>query len=462
MRARLQRWYRTWHNKARPQDHYEFLPSYLELLERPPSPSARITAIVVVCSVLITIIWAWFGQLDMHVVASGELVLPSRLQEIQPYLASEVVAIHVRNGQAVKAGDPLLTLNSIGTKQELHLYQERLVNQQLDMTCYQALLNNDPQWKLVEPIDAAESVGEKSRAYCLSLWQHYKSEIAEVEASLAKNDSDRKACLTDIQVLEKLNENHQQRLAAYRQLAASQAQSRDALLKQESDALSTERELTRKQSELKILKAERLSLQERRANFIARNRRDWHEKLKGLINNLPEIEQGLEKAREHQRLQVLRAPLDGLVQKLIVNTVGGVVQPAQTLMLITPPDAAQRAEVRIENKDIGFIRPGEEVTIKVDAFPYSRYGTLQGTVLSLSHDAIQRDRNEAMAGQPGSQSVFPAQIELNQNYITVDNREVLLTAGMSIQANIKVGKRRVIDYIFSPIREYQAEAWREP
>lgn len=458
MRARLQRWYRAWRNKVRPQEHYEFLPAYLELMERPPSPSARMTAAVVVCSVLITVIWAWFGQLDMHVVAPGELVLPSRSQEIQPYLASEVVAIHVRNGQAVKAGDPLLTLNSVGTQQELHLYQDKLVNQRLDTACYQALLNDDPQWKSVGPIAAAESQVAESRAYCLSLWHHYQSEIAEADASLAKNDSDQAARRADIQVLKKLQENNQQRLAAYRQLAASQAQSRDALLKYESEALSTERDLTRQVSELAVLKAERLSLNGRRSNFIARNRRDWHEKLKALINNLPDVEQGLEKALEHQRLQVLRAPLDGLVQKLAVYTIGGVVQPAQTLLLITPPDAAQRAEVRIENKDIGFIRPGEEVTIKVDAFPYSRYGTLQGTVLSLSRDAIPRERNEGM----GAQSVFPAQIELQQNYITVDNQEVPLTAGMSIQANIKVGKRRVIDYVFSPIREYQAEAWREP
>ncbi|WP_253306321.1 HlyD family type I secretion periplasmic adaptor subunit [unidentified bacterial endosymbiont] len=458
MRARLQRWYHAWRDKVRPQDHYEFLPAYLELMERPPSPSARMTAAVVVCSVLITIVWAWFGQLDMHVVAAGELVLPSRSQEIQSYSTSEVVAIHVRNGQSVKAGDPLLTLNNVGTEQDLQLYQEKLVHQQLDMACYQALLNDDPQWKLVKPIAAPESLVVKNRAYCLSVWQHYRSEITEAEAALAKNDSDQAARRADIQVLKKLQENHQQRLAAYRQLAASQAQSRDTLLRQESELLSTERELTQQVSALATLKAERLSLQERRSNFIAKNRREWHEQLKRLANSLPEVEQGLEKALEHKRLQVLRAPLDGMVQKLVVYTIGGIVKPAETLLLITPLDAAQRAEVRIDNKDIGFIRPGEEVTIKVDAFPYSRYGTLQGTVLSLSRDAIPRERNDGM----GSQSFFPAQIELKQNHITVDNQEVLLTAGMSIQANIKVGKRRVIDYVFSPIREYQAEAWREP
>ncbi|MEW9808994.1 MAG: HlyD family type I secretion periplasmic adaptor subunit [Candidatus Symbiodolus clandestinus] len=460
MRARLKNWYNAWKNRGRTQDHYEFLPAYLELLERPPSPSARITAKVIACSVIVAIVWACLGQLDMHVVAVGKLEVPSRSQEIQPYFNGEVVEIHVRNGQSVKKGDPLLTLNHVDAQRGLQSSQEKLAHQQLVSACYQTLISEDPKWSEITAIDAPESVIAESRLYCQSLWQHYRAQLSEADAILAKNASDQEKCRAEIAVLEKLQENYQQRLAAQKKLTASQVQSREKLLEYEAGALNTDRELTNQRSMLNVLKAEQKSLQQRRASQQSQIHREWHERLRELNNQLPDLQQNLGRAREYQRLQVLRAPLDGIVQKLEANTIGGIVNPNNKILIITPHDAPQIAEVQIKNKDIGFVQVGDAVTIKIDAFPYSRYGTLQGNVKSISRDAIAQERSEAASGD--SSYVFPAQITLKQNYIMVDGKKVMLTPGMSIQTNIKVGKRRVIDYVFSPVREYQSEAWREP
>lgn len=457
MRALIKRLCSTWRHDSRSQDQYDFLPAYLELMERPPSPTARITAISISTLVMLALVWSCFGELDMHVQAAGELVLPSRSQEIQAYLTSEVVAIHVRNGQMVKAGDPLLVLNSVGTQQELRMFQEKDVSQKLEVMCYQALLSDNPQQYLAIPVNTEQSSAAKSQSYCLSMWQQYRADLAEFDAEMASNHANQVARQTDIKALEKIRDNVHQRLAAHRKLAAFQALSRENLLRQEHEALLADRDLSKQRAEMDILKSHLKALQEKRTHLIAKYRRDWHSKLNDATKLLPEIEQGLDKAREYGRLQTLRAPVDGVVQKLEVYTVGGIVQGAQKLMIITPQDAAQLAEVRIKNQDMGFIHPGETVTVKIDAFPYSRYGTIEGTVLSLSRDAVQE------RGAPeNTPSVFPAQLELKQNYILLGDARVMLTPGMSILVNIKVGRRKVIDYIFSPIREYQAEAWREP
>ena len=155
---------------------------------------------------------------------------------------------------------------------------------------------------------------------------------------------------------------------------------------------------------------------------------------------------------EKQRLQTLRAPVNGVVQQLAVHTLGGVVQTAQQLMVIVPEDVGLEAEVLVLNKDVGFVRAGQEVEIKVDSFPYTRYGTLSGTVVHVSRDAV-KDEQQGL--------VFPAQIQMERASIIVDGHKTPLQAGMSVVAEIRTGKRRVIDYLLSPLQQYQSEAMKE-
>jgi RTX toxin transport system membrane fusion protein len=135
-----------------------------------------------------------------------------------------------------------------------------------------------------------------------------------------------------------------------------------------------------------------------------------------------------------------------------MHTLGGVVQPAQQLMVIVPDDAVLEVEVMVLNKDVGFVHSGQPVEIKVDSFPYTRYGTIAGEVAHVSRDSVQ---NEQLG------LVFPARIKIERNSIVVEDREVPLQAGMSITAEVRTGDRRVIDYLLSPLQQYQSEAMRE-
>lgn len=149
---------------------------------------------------------------------------------------------------------------------------------------------------------------------------------------------------------------------------------------------------------------------------------------------------------------MLRAPVAGTVQQLAVHTVGGVVTPAQALLVVVPSEDALEIEATVLNKDIGFVRPGKDVIVKVDSFPYSRYGYLTGKVVSVSHDAAQDE-------QLGL--VFPARVKLEWATLKIDGISARLNAGMSLSAEIKTGKRRVIDYLLSPFQQHTTEALRE-
>ena len=141
-----------------------------------------------------------------------------------------------------------------------------------------------------------------------------------------------------------------------------------------------------------------------------------------------------------------------MVQQLALHTVGGVVTPAQALLVIVPSDETLEAEVNILNQDIGFVHPGQPVVVKVESFPFTRYGTLEGTLESVSHDAVPDERLGA---------VFKARVRLTRAELDIDGVPVRMSAGMQVSAEIKTGTRRVLDYLLSPLKRYRAEAMRE-
>ena len=164
------------------------------------------------------------------------------------------------------------------------------------------------------------------------------------------------------------------------------------------------------------------------------------------------LEQELTKAQQRNNLQSLTAPISGTVQELQIHTVGGVVTPAQELMKIVPFEAQLEAEIMLQNKDIGFVEEGQHVAVKLDAFPFTKYGMLDGEVINVSHDAIQ---------DPDLGLIFAARIAVEQNHMTVRGKQIPLTPGMSLSGEIKTGDRRIIEYFLSPILKYQAEIIRE-
>jgi hemolysin D len=179
------------------------------------------------------------------------------------------------------------------------------------------------------------------------------------------------------------------------------------------------------------------------------------------------------KAEQRTKLQRLTAPVDGVVQQLTVHTVGGVVTPAEALMVIVPLESHLEIEAMVSNRDIGFIEVGQEAAIKVDTFNFTRYGLLHGKVLNVSHDAITREKSqnkttdklpgaESSSSEPKTQELnYAARVSLDRIQMQVEDKLVNLSPGMAVTVEITTGSRRIISYLLSPLVRYRHDSLRE-
>jgi len=184
------------------------------------------------------------------------------------------------------------------------------------------------------------------------------------------------------------------------------------------------------------------------------------------------LSQDVIKADEKTRLQRLAAPVDGVVQQLSVHTVGGIVKPGETLLMVVPFDSGLEIEAMVANRDVGFVHAGEHAEIKVDTFNFTRYGLLHGHVSSVSRDSIARDApdrssdrllgTENGTSEPrGQELTYAARVTLDKSEMLVDDNVVSLSPGMAVTVEIKTGSRRVIGFLLSPIMRYQNQSLRE-
>ena len=234
-----------------------------------------------------------------------------------------------------------------------------------------------------------------------------------------------------------------------------------------------ERDTAIQQSRLDEANAALAAVIETRAQAVAEFHRTLFGELAEAERKAAGLAGDLARAEQRTKLQILTAPVDGVVQQLSVHTVGGVVTPAQQLAVVVPLDATLEVEAMISNRDIGFVHVGQDAQIKVDTFNFTRYGLLRGRVLNISQDAIVRDapsdKPRDRAADAGSTSSEPkdqqlsyaARVSLDRTKIPVEDTLANLTPGMAVTVEVKTGSRRIIGYLLSPLLKYQHEALRE-
>ena len=214
-------------------------------------------------------------------------------------------------------------------------------------------------------------------------------------------------------------------------------------------------------------------IEETIALFIA----DQNQKLAEAAQKADDFRAELVKADTKNSRTKLTAPIAGTVQQLAVTTLGQVVSFGQPLLTIVPFDAPIEIEAHIQNQDIGFVEPGQPAVIKVEAFPFTRYGTIDGIIINVSRDAVD-DRDARALNDPKASTqipawsggtelsrsqnlVFPATISLSKNVIAVDGKDISLSPGMAVTVEILTGHRRALDYILSPLREVVSSSGHE-
>lgn len=448
----------------------EFLPAALEIIETPPSPTMRLTAGALAAFFVIALIWAVFGHVDIIASASGKVVPLGRTKTIQPLDAGLVRAIHVRDGDRVEAGQLLVELDATLVGADRERTRHELARLRLDLARLIALRTGldgkfDPQ-AFIPPSEALPADVARARATMLA-------QVGQQEAKLAALDQ---------QIAQKTAEAESIAVAIARLEAGLPLISETAEIRRKVMEMQYGNRIAHLDAQLKLVDARHeLATQRHRAaeNVAARTSLEWQreqaraEYARAVMSELAEAQQksaqlaeDLAKATRKVEDQTLRAPIAGTVQQLALHTIGGVVTPAQPLMMIVPLDAGVEIEAMVGNADIGFVEAGQRAEIKIATFNFTRYGLLRGVVTSVSRDAILRERPETAktataADQPGQDLTFAARISLDDPRINIDGRWVSLAPGMAVTAEIRTGTRRIIEYLLSPVLRAKHESLRE-
>lgn len=466
-------------SKPRPvrrQAHeFAFLPAALEVVETPPSPIGRAISGLIVLVFLVAILWASVGRIDIITVAQGKIIPSGSTKTLQPLESGIVRAIHVKDGQAVKAGDVLIELDSTVSVAERTRTEADLVAARLDVSRLRALLSDGP-----DPVAQFEPPREADPALVAAQRHLLASEIAERRAKTAAVDNQKlqkekevATLAASIAKIEAMLPILRQRFEIRRALMEKDLGSRLLFLQEQGELVGAENELLIQKSRHAEAVAALGAITATRDQVEAEFRRKTADELSKAEQRVAALSQDLVKTTQRTRERSLVAPIDGVVQQLAVHTIGGIVTPAQPLLVLVPTASRLEIMAMIPNQDIGFVEVGQRVAIKVRTFDFTKYGLLEGVVESVSTDAIKpdptrdlpdgRSPDAMMSGTAGAMQdpVYAARISLDRSQIRVGDKVVNLAPGMAVTVEIMTGERTIISYLLSPLSRHGHESMRE-
>jgi hemolysin D len=440
---------------SRTHDELAFLPAHLELTETPLSPTPRASLRIIMGLFCVALLWACFGKLDVVAVAPGKTVTSSRTKIVQPAETAVVRRILVHDGQAVKQGDLLIELDATATTADSQKAEEALISARLAVVrsaaLVQAIDTATPPMMAHESNLPADRF-EATQRLALSEYAAFAAKKQSLEAMVAQKQAELRTVESGIAPLEQYLEISRSRVADYEKLLDKKYVPRQDYLQRKQERINAERELVAQKSRRAELQSAITGAKENLSVTITDTRRQLLDDLRQAREQIKQFEPEVARTTQRNALMQLRAPVTGTVQQLAVHTVGGVVTPAQPLLFVVPENEPLEVEATVLNQDIGFVRSGQHATIKVESFPYTRYGYIEGVVDSVSHDAIQDEKLGL---------VYQARVRMKKTALMIDGVTVNLNSGMSLTAEINTGKRRVIEYILDPLRQGVDGSMRE-
>ncbi len=432
----------------------DFLPAALEVVERPVSPTSRTTARVLIIGLIGTLAWLILGKVDVVASAPGKILQSGESKIVQSAGSGVVAAIHVRDGDHVKRGQVLIDLDTTLASADLEQAQTALRADQLDVErnrAFVAALDGHGLHFAPSPGTPADVAAAQAKLVA--------AQLAEVDSTVGGYNAARSSAMADAQAAAATRAKIDgtmplldREVDAMRKLDVNGFAPGNRLLELERQRLSDqgERDVAVAQQARGASEAHKYGASMVETRDTAR-RQAMVELAKAQADAIQKQED-VTKAMRRSRLEQLTAPTDGTIQQLAVHTIGGVVEPARTLMVIVPERDDIEVEAKVLNRDIGFVHDGQAVAVKVDAFPFTRYGSVPGTVISLSRDAVPDQRLGA---------TFIARIRLVRGTITADGKVVPLGAGLGVTADIRTGNRRIISWLLSPITTTVSQAAKE-
>lgn len=408
-------------------DEAEFLPAALSLQARPVSPLARWVAFVLILLIAVVLAWSILSRIDIVATASGKVIPSDRIKTIASVEVAAVRALHVQEGQAVRAGEVLVELDARGVESARDKAAGDALIATLQAARARALINavdtgSNPGLNAMPNVP--QSAWQDAELHLQSEWQQYLAKLNLLDVQI------RHAAAALPLAAERARD--------YQQLARDNDVPRHAFLEKEQARIDLQGQLNEARSQ--------------RAELQAETRKSAQDSLADAMRTLNEASHSELQASAHQDLLRLLAPVDGTVQQLTIHTLGGVVPAAQPLMQIVPLQGVVEVEAFLENRDIGFVREGQLASVKVEAFDYTRFGTIPAKVIHVSRDAIPDEKRGLL---------YSVKVELERSAIEVDGQSVRLAPGMSVSVEILTGTRRVIEYVLSPLVRHARESLHE-
>ena len=453
----------------------EFLPAALEIIETPVSATGRLMMALIVVLVAVAIAWACFGKIDIVATANGRLIPTGQIKLIQPLEIGVVKRIMVADGDHVQAGDVLIELDPTTNAADRDRIARDLMQAELDGARLRAVLAGDAG-TFLPPSGADPALADRERQQLIAQLAQHKAKVDGLDRQIAAKAAERDYAKANIAKIEASLPLLQEKSGLYDQLRENMLTSKVAWIDARRQLVEAQHDRVVAGHQVDAAEAQIAALTQQRTEADADFRRQALDDLSKISHYATEQRQELIKAEQRTGFQTLRAPVSGTVEQLTVHTIGGVVTPAQSLMVIVPDGSQLEVEAILPNRDAGFVHAGQPVEVKVEAFNYTRYGLLHGQVRSVSRDAL---RNELEA--PGAETVqgsgkplssegpnstpanaaYIARISLAEASVETEQGPMPLEPGMTITAEIKTGERHVIAYLLSPFMRYRHEALRE-
>lgn len=443
------------------RDALDFAPGLLSIQESPPARLPRAVLYSVACLFGILLVWAIYGKLDIVASAEGRLVPETYVKIVQPAEGGIVQDILVREGQQVAAGQVLMRMDGKFTEADARTIRNELALKGLQLRRIDAELAGRPMARSSDdpPVLYAQ-VEAQYRAHR----QSYLDAVAQESAALLKARYDLRAAEEELSKLQQIVPTYRKSAEAYQKLTAQGFVSPLAGEEKERDRIEKEQDLRAQVSTADSLRAGIQASRQRLAQIGSNYRSELQNERVETESQFLKLREEWSKISHKSQLLELRAPQAGVVKDLATHTRGTVVSPGTVLMTVVPLGEPLQAEVLIKNEDVGFVHDGQRVKIKLSAYPFQKYGMIDGTVSHVGPDAAEGSQAPAKPGEeatplPGLR--YKALVRLDAQHLDTDGRKMRLTPGMEAMVEIHQGRRTVMEYLLSPVQKAWQEAGRE-
>ncbi|HEY7743740.1 MAG TPA: HlyD family type I secretion periplasmic adaptor subunit [Burkholderiales bacterium] len=436
----------------------DFAPHVIGVQDRPASPLPRAVLYSLLALFAMTLIWACVGRLDMVAVAQGRLVPQSFLKIVQPAESGVVREILVGEGEEVRAGQVLVRMDARLSDADGRTLFAELHRKRLQLRRIESELAGVPLER--QPDDPADLYGQ-TEAQLQARRRAHADALSAEEATLLKAQHDLKSAIEIREKLQKTLPIHKDQAEAWSRLANEGYAGRLLALERQRTYMETDQDLRAQSQNVASLSA-LVAQSEKRIAQIGSNHRQQlqNERIEtGAIYH--KLQQDWDKQQHRHSLLELKAPQAGIVKDLATHTPGTVVAPGTILLTLVPHEEPLVAEVWVGNADAGFVRPDQKARVKIAAYPFQKYGLLDGTVKQVSADAQARSDAGNAAIRSVQESAYRALIGLAGNHVENQGRPLRLMPGMQVSAEIHLGTRTVLEYLLSPVQKIAHDAGRE-